>query len=95
MLLNSPISIFLFQSIIPAVQGIFLVLHWCFIYIIVYVKITIYLTYTIKKICGSLNLEMVFSMNYDVIDMSSIVLWVSVCVRNINVKDFTLAAFSI
>ena len=38
---------------------------------------------------------MVFSVNYIVMDTSSTVLWVSVCVRNINVKDFTLAAFSI
>ena len=27
-------------------------------------------------------------MNYVVIDTSNIVLWVSVCVRNMNVKDF-------
>ena len=29
-------------------------------------------------------------MNYVVMDMSNIVLWVSVCVRNMNVKDFAL-----
>ena len=33
-------------------------------------------------------------MNYVVIDTSNIVLWVSVCVRNMNVKkDLALAAF--
>ena len=32
-------------------------------------------------------------MKYVVMDTSNIVLWVSVCIRNMNVKDFTLAAF--
>ena len=57
-------------------------------------KITIYLTYirSPKKICGSFNLQWVFSVNYVVIDKSNFALWVSVCVRNMNVKDFALAA---
>ena len=33
-----------------------------------------------------------FSVNYVVMDTSNIVLWVSVCVRNMNVKDFALTA---
>ena len=41
-----------------------------------------------KKICGSLR---VFSVNDVVVDTSNIVLWVSVCVRNM--QDFALAAF--
>ena len=32
-------------------------------------------------------------MNYVVIDTSNFALWVSVCVRNVNVKDLALAAF--
>ena len=32
-------------------------------------------------------------MNYAAMDMSNIVKWVSVCVRNMNVKDFISAAF--
>ena len=35
-----------------------------------------------KKICGSLNQQKVLSVNYVVMDMNNIVLWVSVCVRN-------------
>ena len=31
-------------------------------------------------------------MNYVVMDMNNIALWVSVCERNINVKDFALTA---
>ena len=38
------------------------------------------------------NYERVFSVNYVVVDTSNIVLWVSVCVRNMNVKDFALTA---
>ena len=57
-------------------------------------KITIYLTLH-KKICGSLNLQRVFSVNYVVTDTSNIALWVSVCVKNMNVKDFTCVAFVI
>ena len=65
-----------------------------------YAKITICLTYLRdylhKKICGSLNLQSgVFSVNYAVMDTNNIALWVSVCVKNMNVKDFTLAAFLI
>ena len=44
-------------------------------------------------ICGSFNYQRVFSVKYVVMDTSNIVLWVSVCIRNMNVKDFTLAAF--
>ena len=34
-------------------------------------------------------------LNYVVTDTSNIALWVSVCVKNMNVKDFTCAAFVI
>ena len=34
-------------------------------------------------------------MNYVVMDMSNIVLWVSVCVRNMNVKNFALTALKL
>ena len=37
------------------------------------------------------KLQRVFSVNYVVMDTSNIVLWVSVCVRNM--QDFALAAF--
>ena len=33
------------------------------------------------------------SINYVVMDTINIVLWVSVCVKNMNVKDFALEAF--
>ena len=44
-------------------------------------------------ICGSFNYQRVFSVKYVVMDTSNIVLWVSVCIRNMNVKDFILVAF--
>ena len=39
----------------------------------------------------SINQQRVLSVNYVVMDTSNIVLWVSVCVRNM--QDFALAAF--
>ena len=42
------------------------------------------ISYLNKKICGSLNQQRVFLVNYVVMDTSNIVLWVSVCVRNVN-----------
>ena len=51
------------------------------------------ISYLYKKICGSLNLLRAFSVNNVVMDTSNIVLWVLVCVRNMNVTKFTLAAF--
>ena len=58
-------------------------------------KITIYLTFTRSStmIYGSFNYQRVFSVKYVVMDTSNIVLWVSVCIRNMDVKDFALAAF--
>ena len=58
-------------------------------------KITIYLTFkrSPTMISGSFNYQRTFSVKYVVMDTSNIVLWVSVCIRNMNVKDFTLAAF--
>ena len=44
-------------------------------------------------ICDSFNYQRVFSVKYVVMDTYNIVLWVLVCIRNMNVKDFTLAAF--
>ena len=45
--------------------------------------------------CGSLNYvysKGYFQWNYVVMDTSNIVLWVSVCERNVNIKDFALTA---
>ena len=44
-----------------------------------------------KKDLWFSQLAKVFSVNYVVMDTSNIVLWVSVCVRNM--QDFALAAF--
>ena len=58
-------------------------------------KITIRISYLNKKSKKELwfsQLARVFSVNYVVMDTSNIVLWVSVCVRNMNVKDFALTA---
>ena len=44
-----------------------------------------------KKDLWFSQLAKVFSVNYVVMDTSNIVLWVSVCVRNM--EDFALAAF--
>ena len=48
-------------------------------------------------ICGSLNYKREFSVNYVVMDTSedtsNILLWVSVSIKNMNVKDFALAPF--
>ena len=41
-------------------------------------------------ICGSFNYQRAFSVKYVVMDTSNIVLWVSVCIRNMNVKDFSI-----
>ena len=48
-------------------------------------------------ICGSFNYQRVFSVKYVVMDTTNIVMWASVCIRNMNVKDFTLqlAAFKV
>ena len=43
-------------------------------------------------ISGSFNYQRIFSVKYIVMDTSNIVLWVLVSIRNMNVKDFTLAA---
>ena len=58
-------------------------------------KITIYLTFirSLTMICGSFNKQRVFSVKYVDMDTNNIVLWVSVCIRNMDVKDFALATF--
>ena len=57
-------------------------------------NITIYLTLNkkSKKDLWFSQLAKGISVNYIVMDTSNIVLWVSVCVRNMNAKDFALTA---